>query len=249
MRWQRPLLLVAGHIPHTTDTFQLRAGGTALRSTLLVSALRRISSPPAVLHGPPRSGIAQTLSTRSTLLVSALRRISSPPTGRMDLSAAKLPKPHPSDLFAPRSASMLHGTSPRAAITSPKIARRPVLFLRPGAEAYTRRATDEYTGINPSKDHRRGNHLLKEPIGLQTPFLTEPDRPSRDPLGLRAPCSRSSCRGSFFVVLPGKEQAVLVESLGLLIWRFFPVHALLYGFQYIRRSVLRVEQSAVLPFC
>ena len=48
---------------------------------------------------------------------------------RIDHAAAELPKPHPSDLFAPRSASMLHCTSPRAASTSPKIARRPVLFF------------------------------------------------------------------------------------------------------------------------
>ena len=47
----------------------------------------------------------------------------------IDHSAADLPKPHPSDLFAPRSASMLHCTSPRAASTSPKIGRRPVLFF------------------------------------------------------------------------------------------------------------------------
>ena len=42
---------------------------------------------------------------------------------RIDHSAAELPKPCASDLFAPRSASMLHCTSPRAASTSPKIAR------------------------------------------------------------------------------------------------------------------------------
>ena len=41
----------------------------------------------------------------------------------IDHSAAELPNPHPSDLFAPRSASMLHSTSPRAASTSPKIGR------------------------------------------------------------------------------------------------------------------------------
>ena len=49
----------------------------------------------------------------STLLVSAFGRIGSPPAGRrhMDHSAAELPKPHPSNLFAPRSASMLHPAS------------------------------------------------------------------------------------------------------------------------------------------
>ena len=46
---------------------------------------------------------------------------------RKEHSAAELPKPRPSDLFAPRSTSMLHSTSPRASSTSPKIARRPVL--------------------------------------------------------------------------------------------------------------------------
>ena len=47
---------------------------------------------------------------RSTLLVSDFGRMNSPPAGprHMDHSAAELPKPHPSDMFAPRSASMLH---------------------------------------------------------------------------------------------------------------------------------------------
>ena len=48
-----------------------------------------------------------------------------------------------------------------------------------------------------------------------------------------------------FVVLPGKEQAVLVECLGFFAWRIFSV--LSYGFQYIRRSVLRVGPT-VAPF-
>ena len=71
------------------------------------------------------------------------------------------------------------------------------IFAFRGFEAYARRATDKHTGINPSNDHRRGLRLLREPIGQYTPLLWEPDRPSRGPLGLRAPCSRSSCRGSF----------------------------------------------------
>ena len=112
--------------------------------------------------------------TRTTLLVSAFGRISFPPAGHMDHSAAKLPMPHPSDLFAPRSASILHFTSPRAASTSPKFVRQPVLFfLRFGAEAYARDATDKHTGMNPSRDQRRGLRLLREPIGgLHAPLLT-----------------------------------------------------------------------------
>ena len=50
-----------------------------------------------------------------------------------------------------------------------------------------------------------------------------------------------------FVVLPGKEQAVLVECLGFFVRQFVSVHAFLCGFQYIRRSVLRVGQT-VAPF-
>ena len=120
-------------------------------------------------------------------------------------------------------------------------------FAFRGSEAYARRATDKHSGINPSNDHRRGLRLLREPTHLHTPLLSEPDRPSRDPLGLRASFSRSSFRGFFLAVLHGKEQAVLVECLGFLDCRIFPVHALSYGFQSLRRSVLRVEQTAVLP--
>ncbi len=47
----------------------------------------------------------------------------------IDHSAVELPEPHPSDLFAPRSARMLHSTSPRVASTSPKIGHRLVLFF------------------------------------------------------------------------------------------------------------------------
>ena len=90
------------------------------------------------------------------------------------------------------------------------------VFLRFGVEAYARRATDKHTGVNPSKDHRWGLRLLREPIGLHTPLLTESDRPSRDPFGLRASCSRSTYRDSVLVVFPGKDQAVLVECLGFL---------------------------------
>ena len=47
----------------------------------------------------------------------------------IDHSAVELPEPHPSDLFAPRSARMLHSSSPRVASTSPKIGHRLVLFF------------------------------------------------------------------------------------------------------------------------
>ena len=43
---------------------------------------------------------------------------------RIDHSAAELPKPHSSNLFAPRSANMMHCISPRAASASPNITRR-----------------------------------------------------------------------------------------------------------------------------
>ena len=90
-----------------------------------------------------------------------------------------------------------------------------------GSEAYARHSTDKHTGSNRSKDLPRGLRLLRKPIDQHTPLLSEPDRPSRDPLGLRAPCSRSSCRGSLLVILPGNEQAVLVECLSFFVWRFF----------------------------
>ena len=180
--------------------------------------------------------------------MSAFGRISSPPAGNIDHSAAKLPKPHPAALFSPRSASILPSTSPRVASTSPKIGRRPVRFLRFGVLRHMHDAPrTSNTGTNPSNDHRRGIRLLREPIGQHTPLLSEPDRPSRDPLGLRAPCSRSSCWGSFLVVLAGKEQAVLVECLIFFVWLIFSVLALSYVFQYMRRSVLRIAQIAA-PF-
>ena len=75
--------------------------------------------------------------------------------------------------------------------------------------------------FNPSNDLRRGLRLLREPIDQHIHLPSEPDRPSRDPLGLRAPCSRSSCRGSFLAIIPGKEQAVLVECLCFFVWRIF----------------------------
>ena len=74
------------------------------------------------------------------------------------------PSPHPSDLFAPRSASTLHCASPRAANTSSKRSSVDLyFFLRLGAEAYAPRATDNHTGINLSRDQRRGPRVLREP--------------------------------------------------------------------------------------
>ena len=71
---------------------------------------------------------------RTTLLFGA--HSSSPPLVAsvhrqlvIDHSAVELPEPHPSDLFAPRSASMSHSTCPRFASTSPKIGHRLVLFF------------------------------------------------------------------------------------------------------------------------
>ena len=55
-------------------------------------------------------------------------------------------------------------------------------FLRFGAEAYTRRATDKHAAVNLLRDQRRGLRLLREPIVLHTPLLTAPDRQSRDPM-------------------------------------------------------------------
>ena len=92
-------------------------------------------------------------------------------------SAVELPEPHPSDLFAPRSASMLRSTSPRIASTSRKIGHRLVLFLRFGALRhidYARHATDKHTGINPSNGLRRGLCLLREPMNQHTPLLSCP---------------------------------------------------------------------------
>ena len=112
---------------HTDDTFQVRADGTALRSTLLVSNLV-----------PPVGCWARTTQTtpseyvRTTILFGA--HFSSRPLVAsvhrqlvIDHSAVELPEPHPSDLFAPRFTSMLHSPSTRVASTSPKIGHRLVL--------------------------------------------------------------------------------------------------------------------------
>ena len=76
-----------------------------------------------------------------------------------------------------------------------------------------------------------GLRLLIEPIGLHTPLLMEPYRPSRSLLGLRAPQCRSSYRGSFLVVFLGGGQGVLAESLGFLAWPFFQYTRYRMGFR------------------
>ena len=110
-----------------------------MRTTLLFGAhsSSRLFVPPVgrrarTTRTTPSSYVRTTLlfgaHSASRLLVASVPR----QLCRIDHSAAKLPKPHPSDLFAPRSASMLHCTSPLAASTSPKIARRPFFFALRG---------------------------------------------------------------------------------------------------------------------
>ena len=111
-------------------------------------------------------------SSSRLLVASVLRQLVT------DHSAAELPKPHLSDLFAPRSASMLHSTSPRVASTSPKIGRRLVLFERFGAL----------------------RHMHDAP---RTSILESTLRMTIDgdfACGERASFSRSPCRGSFLEV-------------------------------------------------
>ena len=207
----------------TDDTFQLPADDTALHSTLLVSAFGRISSPPAVSHGPLLSGTAQTSSTRTTLLVSALGCISSPPAGHMEHSSAELPKPPP--IRPVRSALSQHV----ALHTSASCLQKPqdrsstyTFFLCFGAEAYARRATDNHTGINPWRDQRRGLRLLVESIHRLAQTFADGARPTfAGPLEPRAPGSRSSCQGSLLVVLLVKEQVVLAECWAFSFGDFF----------------------------
>ena len=114
-------------------------------------------------------------------------------------------------------------------------ARSPVdlyVFLRFRAEAYAQRATIKHAEINPSRDHRRGLRLQSEPIGLQSPLLTEPDRPSRDPLGLRAPRSRSSSMSGLLPCGPpweGTGGARGIFGLSRLSGDFFQYRALSHG--------------------
>ena len=126
-------MLVAGHVPHGRHpTKYVRT--TLLFGAHLVSTFGPCCWSLGTYHKNDTFRVrADDTALRSTLLVSAFGLISSPPAGNTDHSAAELPKPHPSDLFAPRSAGMLHGTFPRVASTSLKIGHRPVLFLRFGA--------------------------------------------------------------------------------------------------------------------
>ena len=168
---------------------------------------------------------------------------------RIDQSAAELPTPNPTGLSAPCSASMLHSTPSRAASTSPKIARRPVLCFCASGLRHMHDAPRISILESTFRGTIDGDFACREsPIGLHTPLLTEPDRSSRGPVGLRAPCSPRSCRGSFLVVLPRTEQAVLAECLGFLVWRFLPVHVLSYGLQYVRRPCLARRTSCCAPF-
>ena len=110
-----------------------------VRTTLLFGA-----HSPSRLLVPPVSRRARTTRTtpseymRTTLLFgshsSSRFLVASVPRQLypIDHSAAEQPKPHPSDLFATRSPSMLHCTSPRVASTNPKIGRRSVLFRASG---------------------------------------------------------------------------------------------------------------------
>ena len=145
MRWQGPHLLIAGHAPH----------GRHLPTTCgLHCSPEHTPRLGFWSHQIPASCVTWTTPQRNCpspthhehtprLLVSSIPR----PASHMDHSAAELPKPHPSDVFAPRSASMLHCTYLRAASTIPKIVCRPVLFLRFGAETYSQRPTDKHSGI------------------------------------------------------------------------------------------------------
>ena len=127
---------------HTDDTFQVIADDAALRSTLLVSAFGCFCWSPGTNHINDTFRVrADDTALRSTLLVSAFGRISFQPAGHQtDYSAAELPKPHPSHLFAPRSASTwpacctahlreLPAQAPRSADCT--------LFAFRGSEAYT----------------------------------------------------------------------------------------------------------------
>ena len=110
-----------------------------VRTTLRFGA--HSSSRLLVLSVGRRARTTRTTSSeyvRTTLLFgahsSSRRLVASVPRQlyRIDHSAAELPKPHQTDLFVPRSASILHCTSPRVAGTSPEIGRRPVLFCASG---------------------------------------------------------------------------------------------------------------------
>ena len=91
----------------------------------------------------------------------------------IDHAPVELPEPHPSDSFAPRSASIFHSTSSQLARTSPKIGHRPLVFLAfRGSDGYAPHATDKHTGINRSNGLRRGFRLLRESIDPHTPLLS-----------------------------------------------------------------------------
>ena len=90
---------------------------------------------------PPVGCLARTTQTtpseyvRTTMLLFGAHSSSRPLAASVhrqlviDHSSVEIPEPHPSDLFAPRSASMLQSTSPPVASTSPKIGHRLVLLF------------------------------------------------------------------------------------------------------------------------
>ena len=127
VRWQGPLLLVAGHVPHARHL--PIACGRHYCSSEHVSAFNPSCWSLGTHHTDDTFRVrTDDTALWSTLLVPAFGRISSPPAGNISHSEVELPKLHPSDVFAPRAASMLHGTSPRVASTSPKIGHRLGLF-------------------------------------------------------------------------------------------------------------------------
>ena len=87
-------------------------------------------------------------------------------------SAASRPKPHPPNLFTPRSASLLHPASQAlgnclhsSASSQHKPLDRPstcTFFAIWGVEAYAR-AKDRHIGINTSSDQQRRHRLLTAP--------------------------------------------------------------------------------------
>ena len=233
---------------HTDDTFQVHADDTAIRSTFLVAAFGPSCWSPGTHH------------TDDTFRVRAGRHCSSDHTPCLGFWSHQFPARWSKITLqrncpSPTHQSCLVRALPACCtahlrelpVQAPWSAIDLYFFAFGNSEAYARHATDKHTRINPSNDHRRGLRLLGELIGQHTPLLSVPDRPVLDPLGIRAPCSRSSCRGSLLVVLPGKEQAALVEwafSFG----EFFQYTRYRMGFStYVHPSC--ASHKLLLHFC